>query len=108
LKVDIPVLGHPVVPATALPRPPLGMSLLELDVPSRNVPSCWQTLIYPDLLCTSTVHDGQRIFLRVAAEGRRGRGDGVLDMLHSIILKLLQQGMGRNSSSSKAFLHVIC
>jgi hypothetical protein len=24
-----------------------------------------------------------------------------------IILKLLQQGMGRNSSSSKAFLHVI-
>jgi hypothetical protein len=57
-----------------------------------------------------TVHDGQRIFLRVAAEGRRGRRGmecWTCCSSSSIILKLLQQGMGRNSSSSKAFLHVI-
>jgi hypothetical protein len=71
------------------------MSLLEVDVPSRNVPSCLQTLIYPDLLCTSTVHDGQRIFLRVAAEGRRGRGDGVLDMLQQHYFKTLTTRYGQ-------------
>jgi len=46
-------------------------------------------------LCTSTVHDGQRIFLRVAAEGRRGRGDGVLDMLQQHYFKTLTTRYGQ-------------